>query len=71
MLDFFQSPVTQTVLIALNQGFLVTLELFFVTLIGALPLGLVIAFGSMNRWAPLARPARWASLRRGQEPGNV
>ena len=39
MLDFFQSPVTQTVLIALNQGFLVTLELFFVTLIGALPLG--------------------------------
>ena len=34
MLDFFQSPVTQTVLIALNQGFLVTLELFFVTLIG-------------------------------------
>ena len=49
MLDFFQSPVTQTVLIALNQGFLVTLELFFVTLIGALPLGLVIAFGSMNR----------------------
>ena len=56
MLDFFQSPVTQTVLIALNQGFLVTLELFFVTLIGALPLGLVIAFGSMNRWTPLSRP---------------
>ncbi len=54
MLDFFQSPVTQTVLIALNQGFLVTLELFFVTLIGALPLGLVIAFGSMNRWTPLS-----------------
>ena len=58
MLDFFQSPVTQTVLIALNQGFLVTLELFFVTLIGALPLGLVIAFGSMNRWTPLSRPPR-------------
>ena len=58
MLDFFQSPVTQTVLIALNQGFLVTLELFFVTLIGALPLGLVIAFGSMNRWAPLGAIGR-------------
>ena len=62
MLDFFQSPVTQTVLIALNQGFLVTLELFFVTLIGALPLGLVIAFGSMNRWTPLSRPTRWVLL---------
>ena len=71
MLDFFQSPVTQTVLIALNQGFLVTLELFFVTLIGALPLGLVIAFGSMNRWTPLSRPTRWVLLRRGQEPGRV
>lgn len=71
MLDFFQSPVTQTVLIALNQGFLVTLELFFVTLIGALPLGLVIAFGSMNRWAPLARPARWALRRQGREPGRL
>ena len=71
MLDFFQSPVTQTVLIALNQGFLVTLELFFVTLIGALPLGLVIAFGSMNRWTPLSRPTRWVLLRRGQDPGRV
>lgn len=70
MLDFFQSPVTQTVLIALNQGFLVTLELFFVTLIGALPLGLVIAFGSMNRWTPLSRPTRWVLLRRGQEPAG-
>ena len=39
---------------ALNQGFLQTLKLFAVTLIGALPLGLVISFGSMSRWAPLA-----------------
>ena len=61
MLDFFQSPVTQTVLIALNQGFLVTLELFFVTLIGALPLGLVIAFGSMNRSFPSA-PSAWSPV---------
>lgn len=37
MVEFFQSSVTQTVLAALNQGFIVTLELFFVTLIGALP----------------------------------
>ena len=71
MIEFFQSPVTQTVLSALNRGFVVTLELFFVTLIGALPLGLVIAFGSMNRWAPLARPARWAARRRGREPGRA
>ena len=37
---------------ALNVGFLQTLKLFFVTLIGSLPLGLVIAFGSMNSMRP-------------------
>jgi len=39
----------QTVLQALNQGFLKTLELFALTLIGAIPLGLIISFGSMSR----------------------
>ncbi|MGX8680514.1 MAG: amino acid ABC transporter permease, partial [bacterium] len=34
-------------------GFLQTLKLFFVTLIGALPLGLIISFGSMARFKPL------------------
>ena len=34
---------------SLNIGFLQTLKLFFVTLLGAVPLGLVIAFGSMSR----------------------
>lgn len=38
-----------TVLSALNTGFLQTLKLFAVTLIGALPLGLIIAFGSMSK----------------------
>ena len=38
---------------ALNVGFLQTLKLFFVTLIGAIPLGLIISFGSMSRCAPL------------------
>ena len=38
---------------ALNIGFLQTLKLFFVTLIGAIPLGLIISFGSMSSWAPL------------------
>lgn len=38
---------------ALNVGFLQTLKLFFVTLLGAFPLGLVIAFGSMSPFRPL------------------
>ena len=53
MIEFFTSSTFQTVLVALNSGFLKTLQLFFITLIGALPLGLIISFGSMNRWAPL------------------
>ena len=53
MIEFFTSSTFQTVLAALNSGFLKTLQLFFITLIGALPLGLIISFGSMNRWAPL------------------
>jgi polar amino acid transport system permease protein len=43
-----------TVLHALNVGFLQTLKLFAVTLIGSLPLGLVVAFGSMSRLKPLS-----------------
>ena len=39
---------------ALNVGFLQTLKLFFVTLLGAIPLGLVISFGSMSRFRPLS-----------------
>ncbi len=39
---------------ALNIGFLQTLKLFFVTLIGAFPLGLVICFGTMSRFRPLS-----------------
>lgn len=44
-----------TVIGALNEGFLQTLRLFSVTLLGAIPLGLVIAFGAMSRLPPL----RW------------
>lgn len=50
-----------TVLQALNEGFIETLKLFAVTLLGALPLGLLIAFGSMSRWAPLKFLDRGAS----------
>lgn len=39
---------------ALNVGFVQTLKLFAVTLLGALPLGLVISFGSMSRFKPLS-----------------
>ena len=35
------------------EGFGKTLEIFALTLLFALPLGLVIAFGSMSRWKPL------------------
>ena len=46
-----QMPI---VIQSLNVGFLQTLKLFFVTLIGAIPFGLVIAFGSMSRFRPLS-----------------
>lgn len=39
---------------SLNVGFLQTLKLFFATLIGAVPLGLIITFGSMSRFKPLS-----------------
>ena len=41
--------VTQTLLTGLAS----TVEIFFLTLLFALPLGLVIAFGSMSKWQPL------------------
>ena len=46
-----QMPV---VIPALNIGFLQTLKLFVVTLVGALPLGLLIAFGAMSKFKPLS-----------------
>ena len=39
---------------SLNIGFLQTLKLFFVTLLGAVPLGLIISFGSMSRFRPIS-----------------
>ena len=41
------------VTLQLLDGFKITLILFFITLLGALPLGLVIAFGSMSKFKPL------------------
>lgn len=37
----------------LNEGFVKSIELFVLTLIGSLPLGLLIAFGSMSKFYPL------------------
>ena len=39
---------------SLNMGFLQTVKLFFVTRVGALPLGLIISFGSMSKFKPLS-----------------
>ncbi|MBQ8338041.1 MAG: amino acid ABC transporter permease [Oscillospiraceae bacterium] len=43
----------ETVLKALLEGFGKSFEIFILTLLGALPLGLVISFGSMSKFAPL------------------
>ena len=43
---------------ALNEGFLVTLRLFAITLVGALPLGLIISFGSMSKFKPVSALTR-------------
>jgi len=45
----------QTMLSLLGEGFLTTLAIFFLTLIGSLPLGLVVYFGKKSRLAPV----RW------------
>ena len=42
----------------LLNGFGETLTIFFVTLLLALPLGLLIAFGSMSRFKPLSALTR-------------
>ena len=42
-----------TVIGALNEGFVQTLKLFLITLVGAIPLGLVVSFGSMSRFSLL------------------
>ncbi len=37
----------------LSEGFVVTIEIFLLTLLFSLPLGLVISFGSMSKFKPL------------------
>ena len=45
--------MVQEVLLRLCDGFIKTIELFLLTLAGAIPLGLIVAFGSMSRFKPL------------------
>ena len=47
-----------SVTLSLFKGLGVSVELFFLTLLFSLPLGLVIAFGSMSKWAPFCRIAK-------------
>lgn len=46
-----------TVTEAILKGCAQAAELFFLTLLFALPLGLLVAFGSMNRWQPFKNAA--------------
>ena len=48
----------ETVISALNAGFVKTFEIFVATLIGALPLGLLLAFGTMSKFKPLKAVTR-------------
>ena len=48
----------ETVISALNEGFVKTFEIFVATLIGALPLGLLLAFGTMSKFKPLKAVTR-------------
>lgn len=52
-MNLFLSPTFLTVSIDLLAGFWETLKIFFVTLLISLPLGLLIAFGSMSKFKPL------------------
>lgn len=54
-LNFFTSPQTYAALESLGEGFLQNCILFFETLLFALPLGLIITFGSMTKFSPV----RW------------
>ncbi len=55
-----------TMLSLLGQGFVVTLQIFFLTLVGSLPLGVLVALGRMSKFAPLSLLMRfYISIMRG------
>ena len=50
-----------SVTLSLLEGLWAATQLFLLTLLFALPLGLLIAFGSMNKWAPFRHLAKSGS----------
>ena len=55
MLSGIDLSTLGSVTVSLAQGMWVAVEIFFLTLLFSLPLGLLVAFGSMSKWAPV----RW------------
>lgn len=60
-MSFFARVANQfpTVFSSLNVGFLQTLKLFAVTMVGAIPLGLLISFATMSKIKPLSAVSRF------------
>lgn len=55
-----------TMMNLLLSGFVFTLKIFFITLLGAIPLGVVVALGRMSHFKPLALVTRfYISIMRG------
>lgn len=48
----------ETIIVQLAGGLLKSILIFVLTLLGSLPLGLLVAFGRMSRWAPFGRLKR-------------
>ena len=65
-----QMPI---VINALNEGFVQTLKLFSITLLGAFPLGLLIAFGSISKIRLVSFVTRFTSptLRNGHAEASA
>lgn len=54
----FEREILETVIPRLADGFVVTLEIFFLTLLIALPAGLILSFGSMSKFKPIKFAAK-------------
>ncbi len=55
-----------TMLSVLGEGFILTIEIFFITLVGSLPLGVVVALCRMSKFKPLSLLAQfYISILRG------
>ena len=62
------SVTFSSVTVTLFEGLVTTAQLFFLTLVFALPIGLLLSFGAMNRWQPfrMLRGTKFASGRFGR-----